>query len=389
MSGFHANRRPPPATGVCCNAGTAADRGADALPMSDNPATLHLPPARIEQPSAWRGADIAQRDDWIEALDDDELDELAAASDPWMRADADLATLQRDSFPLPQLAGRLARMLDELLDGRGFVLWRGLPVQRWGRRRCAIVFYGLGAHLGTARSQNAQGHVLGHVRDLGLSSTDPNVRIYQTHDRQTFHTDSADIVGLLCLHSARSGGLSALVSSTTLYNELNSRRPDLAAELFAPLATDRRGEVPPGAKPYFEIPVFSWYAGRLSAIYQRQYIDSAQRFADAPRLSARQREALDLLDQLANDPALHFTMALQPGDMQFVHNHVLLHDRTAFEDWPEPDRRRHLLRLWLAPPNARPLPAVYAQRYGSVTAGERGGVASADGRLRAPVEWRG
>ena len=127
--------------------------------------------------------------------------------------------------------------------------------------------------------------MLGHVRDLGLRSDDPNVRIYQTHERQTFHTDSADIVGLLCLQTAKSGGLSALVSSITLYNELRARRPDLARRLFAPFATDRRGEVPPGERPYFTIPVFNWYAGALSAIYQRQYIDSAQRFADAPRLT--------------------------------------------------------------------------------------------------------
>ncbi len=171
-----------------------------------------------------------------------------------------------------------------------------------------MAFYGLGAHLGRALSQNAQGHLLGHVRDQGLSSVDPNVRIYQTRERQTFHTDSADVVGLLCLQPARRGGASALVSSTTLYNEMRARRPELAACLFEPLATDRRGEVPPGAKPYFEIPVFNWFAGRLSAIYQRQYIDSAQRFADAPRLTARQLAALDLLDALANDPALHFTM---------------------------------------------------------------------------------
>ncbi len=343
-------------------------------------------PERIDTPSAWRGADMVRRSDWIEPLSAAELGELAAASDSWIDVAADLTLLTREQFALPLLAPRLARLRTELVDGRGFALLRGLPVVRWGRRRAAVAFYGLGAHLGRALSQNAQGHVLGHVRDLGLASNDPNVRIYQTHERQTFHTDSADLVGLLCLHPACSGGLSALVSSNTLYNEMRALRPDLAACLFEPLATDRRGEVPAGAKPYFEIPLFNWFAGQLSAIYQRQYIDSAQRFADAPRLSAAQVQALDLLDRLANDPELHFTMALEPGDMQFVHNHALLHDRTAFSDWPEPQRRRHLLRLWLAPNDVRPLPAVYAQRYGSVTPGDRGGVPSADGRLRAPLD---
>jgi hypothetical protein len=346
-------------------------------------------PARIDDPSAWYGPAMAARSDWIESLSAAELDELAVASTPWLSERADWSALSRGRFVLPTLAPRLARVQRELLEGRGFVLWRGLPLASWGRRQCAVAFYGLGAHLGRALSQNAQGHLLGHVRDLGLSSLDPSVRIYQTRERQTFHSDSADVVGLLCLQGARRGGASALVSSTTLYNELRARRPELAACLFEPLATDRRGEVPPGAKPYFEIPVFNWFAGRLSAIYQRQYINSAQRFADAPRLNVQQCEALDLLDALADDPALHFTMELQPGDMQFVHNHTLLHDRTAFDDWPEPQRRRHLLRLWLAPAVARPLPPVFAHRYGNVVPGYRGGVPSADGRLSAGLEFDG
>jgi phosphate starvation-inducible PhoH-like protein len=262
-----------------------------------------LPP-RIDAPSAWHGPEAASSGDWIEPLDDADLDELSRASEPWLAPAADLAQLTRDAFPLPTLAPRLAKLSHDLLEGRGFALWRGLPVERWGRRRCAVAFFGLGTHLGHPLSQNAKGHVLGHVRDMGLASSDPNVRIYQTRERQTFHTDSADFVALLCLQEAREGGLSALVSSATLYNEMRARRPDLAAALFEPLATDRRGEVPPGAKPYFEIPVFNWHAGRLSAIYQRQYIDSAQRFADAPRLSPTQVEALDLLDALTNDPAL-------------------------------------------------------------------------------------
>jgi hypothetical protein len=181
-------------------------------------------------------------------------------------------------------------------------------------------------------------------------------------------------VGLLCIHEAQQGGDSLLVSSTTIYNEMRRRRPDLAALLFEPLATDRRGEVPIGMKPWFDIPVFSWHDGSLSALYQRQYIDSAQRFELAPRLTAAKVEALDLFDSLANDPALNFTMRLAPGDMQFVHNHNLLHDRSGFTDWPDAARRRHLLRLWLAVPGARALPPVYAQRYGSVTVGDRGGI---------------
>jgi hypothetical protein len=222
--------------------------------------------------------------------------------------------------------------------------------------------------------QNADGHLLGHVRDLGLSSQDPNTRIYQTRERQTFHTDSCDVVGLLCLRPARSGGLSSLVSSTTIFNEMRRHRPDLLKVLLEPIETDRRGEVPPGGKPYFSIPVFNWHDGLISAIYQRQYIESARRFAGVAPLTAAQIEALDLLDELANDPDLNLMMALEPGDIQLVHNHTILHDRTAFEDFPEPERKRHLLRLWVAPPEARPLPDVFAERFGSVTPGDRGGV---------------
>jgi Taurine catabolism dioxygenase TauD, TfdA family len=222
--------------------------------------------------------------------------------------------------------------------------------------------------------QNADGHLLGHVRDLGLSSQDPNTRIYQTRERQTFHTDSCDVVGLLCLRPAKSGGLSSLVSSTTIFNEMRRRRPDLLNVLLLPVETDRRGEVPLGSKPYFSIPVFNWHEGLLSAIYQRQYIESARRFPGVAPLSAVQIEALDLLDELANYPNLNLMMALETGDIQLVHNHTILHDRTAFEDFPEPERKRHLLRLWVAPPGARPLPAVFAERFGSVTPGTRGGV---------------
>jgi hypothetical protein len=348
--------------------------------------SFELPPEQTGA-AAWYGPEIVKRTDWQMPLSGAEIAEVEAATQALVARDADIAALKPRDFPLPTLGPKLkSRVDDEVLNGRGFLLLRGLPVERWSMRESATAFVGLGAHLGSARSQNGKGHVLGHVQDLGLDVNDPNVRIYQTHERQTYHTDSCDIVGLLCLKTARSGGLSALVSSTTIFNEMRRRRPDLLKLLFQPIATDRRGEVPEGQKPFFEIPVFNWHQGYLTAIYQRQYIDSAQRFPEAPRHTPELVEALDMFDQLANDPALNTFMEFKPGDVQLVHNHTMLHDRTGFEDWPEPERRRHLLRLWLAADAARPLPDVFAQRYGSVTIGDRGGIIVRGTKLHAPLQ---
>lgn len=265
-----------------------------------------LPP-EIRDASAWYGPAMLRDTSWLGHFSATEIAEVEAATKRLATgADATIARLTPADFPLPTLAPRLRALRDEVLNGRGFALLRGLPVERWSLREAAIAFLGLGCHMGSARSQNAKGHILGHVKDMGLSSDDPNVRIYQTHERQTFHTDSSDIVGLLCLQVARSGGHSALVSSVTIYNEMRKRRPDLLAHLLAPIETDRRGEVPVGEKPYFTIPTYSWFEGHLSAIYQRQYIESARRFADVPPLTPEQVEAYDMFDALSNDPALNF-----------------------------------------------------------------------------------
>jgi hypothetical protein len=345
---------------------------------------MELPPA-IGGPSAWHGADMGSRTEWIEPLSPAELGEIEFASSRLARSELDWQTLHVGDFVLPTLRRRLIDILQDVLEGRGFVLLRGLPVEHWGRRLSAVAFLGLGLNWGSLRSQNRQGHLLGHVKDLGLSSQDPHVRIYQTRERQNYHTDSCDVVGLLCLHPAKTGGLSSLVSSVTLFNEMRRRRPDLARVLFQPIETDRRGEVPAGQKPYFRIPVFNWHAGMLSAVYQRSYIESARRFPEVAPLTPEQIEALDLFDALANDPSLQFQMELQTGDIQLVHNHTLLHDRTSFEDWPEPECKRHLLRIWLAPEKARPLPPVFAERYGSVVPGQRGGVVVPG--TRPTVSW--
>ena len=347
---------------------------------------MSLPDA-ITSPVAWTGRDMmAAPERWTYRLSDADVAEIENAATIFIDSGRPLGQITRDLFPLPEFGVWLESLRETLIHGIGFQLITGLPVETYSGDMRATIFCGIGSHIGRARSQNAAGHLLGHVRDVGADINDPNTRIYQTTSRQSFHTDSCDVVGLLCVREAMSGGDSMLASSMTAYNEILKRRPDLAPHLFLPVATDRRGEVPENEDPFFTIPVYSWHRNFLTCIYQRNYIDSAQRFETAPRLSAQQLEALDLLDNIVNEPDMHLRMRLQPGDMQFVYNHSLLHDRTGFTDWPEAEKRRHLLRLWLAVPEDRPLPAVFAQRYGSVDIGDRGGVITSETVLHAPVD---
>lgn len=349
------------------------------------PAPVGAMPGRpIGGPAAWRGTDIARHPErWEVRLSDAERAEVDAAIERFQASGATMDRIAPTTFALPTLGPRLRRALvGQVLEGIGFALVRGLAIESWSVERAAIAFLGLGSYLGSFRSQNARGHLLGHVRDLGLDIADPGVRYYQTTRGLEFHTDSCDIVGLMCLKTARAGGESRIVSSVTLHDEIARRRPDLLPELFRPFPTDRRGEVPEGCDPWFEIPVFNWHAGRLSTIYAGQYVRSAQaNFPQAPRLTPGQLGALALLDELANDPAIHLAMAFRPGDMQFVHNHQTLHARGDFVDWDEPARKRHLLRLWLSPPEARPLPPAYATRYGGIEPGARGGIVTRHTRL--------
>ena len=366
----------------------------------EKPSTLFAPVAgpgvwygRDLQPDEGRdlrpdeGRDLRPRGDWIRHFSAAELAELDAAVRAFKSSGAALAEMSPANFPLPALGRALASILAEILEGRGFAMLRGFPVDRYTREEQAIAYLGLGAWFGRARSQNARGHLLGHVKDLGLDITDPKVRYYQTSRKLEYHTDSVDVVGLLCLKTAKTGGESFIASSMTLYNEVLARRPELLPALFEPFPTDRRGEVPEGMRPWFDMPIYHRHEGRLSCVYVRQYIESAQQhFPQAKRLRREQVEAMDLMDDLLNDPRIHLSMAFLPGDMQFLHNHQILHSRNDFENWPEPARHRHLLRLWLAPASARPLPEVFASRYGSVVPGERGGIVVRGTTPRVPLE---
>lgn len=344
-------------------------------------------PDAITKPSAWLGADMACNPDaWFYQLTVEDVRDLESAATHFQSLGIDVGEISRETFPLTTFSVHIAGLKQTLLSGVGLEVLRGLPIENYSQAFCATIFCGIGAHIGSTRSQNADGHILGHVRDIGADANDPNSRIYQTCERQTFHTDSADVVGLLCIREAKEGGKSLLVSAETIYNRMKQECPDLLEKLFDPIATDRRGEIPDGAKPYMEIPVLSWYEGNLTVFYQRQYIDSAQRFDGAMCLSPEHVEALDMFDALANDPELCFGMQLQPGDMQFVYNHSQLHDRTGFLDWPDPSQRRHLMRLWLSIEGDRPLPEVFKERYGTIEVGNRGGIITEHTKLHAPID---
>ncbi len=360
------------------------------MPVTATAVNSAAPPIRqpITGPSAWIGADIKKREaEWSYRLSATEVSEIEAAMREVRARGLDLAAITRAHFPLPTLGPVLDRLRGDVVNGRGFVLLRGMPVEDRPIEEAATVYWGVGSYFGSPRSQNHKGHLLGHVYDLGqgLSAENPTIRAYATAEGQRFHIDRADLVALLCLRRAKSGGASAIVSSMTLHNVIAARRPDLLERLYQPFPTDRRGEVPEGKGPWYEAPVFNPYAGNVSVLYSRMHIGSSQRHPDAPRLARVDFEALDLLQELANDPELRLDMNFMPGDVQILHNHTILHARSAYEDWPEVERKRHLLRLWLCPPDARPLPPVFAEVYGEIAVGDRGGIICPGTRLHAPL----
>lgn len=344
-------------------------------------------PEAMTGEAAWYGKDMSDSTEWIHTLTPEDIKEIDAALDAFHAGGLSMADISPDTFPLPRLSEKLGNILNEIINGRGFVLLRGMPVEKYGKADSAIAYLGIGAHLGSFRSQNAKGHLLGHVRDMGADIRNAKVRYYQTNRELEYHTDSCDIVGLLCLQTSKSGGESRIASSVTIYNEMMARRPDLAVQLFHSFPTDRRGEIPEGMQPWFEVPVFNWHEGYFTTIYSGQYIRSAQEnYPQARRLTQPEIDALQMLDDLTNDPDINLQMEFKVGDMQFLHNHQILHSRTDFEDWPELERRRHLLRLWVSPKTARPLPASFAARYGSLEPGNRGGIVVKDTRLNFTLE---
>ena len=351
------------------------------------------PPEKLpaEGSSVWRPSDLGGSNNWTYALSSRERQEILAAANA---ASMDVEAISPSVFPLPTLGPKLQRIQREVIDGRGFALIRGFPLGTAGLKtvaEAARAFWGLGGWLGEAISQNKDGCLLGHVCDVGASADHPHQRGFQSPDGLPYHTDVAgDVIALLCLRPARSGGASSIASAGAIHNALLAESPALVDALSQSVAWDRRGEIPQGARPWYLLPVFSHHRGRLLTSFVRRFLEGAQQFPDAPRASETLLRAIARLTELAADPSFHLEMDFQPGDIQLVNNHAILHNRTAYEDSPDPRARRHLLRLWLAATNGWALPQAHYARYTTRAAnGRPGGITTPQARPHVPLSPAG
>ena len=337
--------------------------------------------ALIKGPADWRGPDLVKSDDWIHDWSAAEIAEIERAFATARERGKTLETLAAEDFPLPTVAQRFVIARDQLENGCGLQLFRGFPNERHTKDELRLIYWGMGKHLGTARSQSRVGDLLGDVKDIGVITESAGGRGYQSNQRLSFHTDSCDVTGLFVLHTAKTGGLSKLASSVAVRNEIARRRPDLLEVLYQPFYWSWNKQEPADAKPYYQQPVFSEWQGYFSCRFIDGQIKNAQAFPEVTRFTPAQIEARAMIDDLANSEEFNFSMMFQPGDLQLVNNHTCFHSRTAFEDWPEPERCRHLLRMWLSMPNSRPLSPMMGTIYQDQRAGAvRGGFPSRTGK---------
>jgi Taurine catabolism dioxygenase TauD, TfdA family len=364
--------------------------GVDMIVENSNDSTAnnriyHRAGEKAYDPSAWKSCDFAQNDEWLYQLSNAEIGELKDAIAQYDYEGVDLMPLTRDEFVLPKFGDTLQKIRQELLYGRGFINFRGLPLEEIGKRGAGIVFWAISQYLGdSVCSQNDRGHLLGHVTDLGETKSNPNERGPYSRERIPFHADACDIVGLLCIQTAKAGGESSIVSSATIHNEILKRRPDLLQVLYEPYTRDRRGEIPAGMDPWYHLAVFHSYEGYFSSNIEPTYIKSASRFSQIADMSAAQCEAIELVQELAIENC--FDMDFLLGDMQFLNNHVTFHSRNGFEDYEDKDQKRHLMRIWIKANDGRPLPADYYARHGAPEDIERpGGIVGPATVFSAPL----
>lgn len=330
----------------------------------------------VQHPGAWDGAELVGRKDWsisIQQSHQQEIEEAVKATE-----NRPLEELEASDFGFDTLGTTLQEIQTSLEEGSGATVLRGLNIDQFNEEQCRRLFWGISRHLGTPVSQSAKGEKLFSVRDEGFAEGDSRARGPNTRKKLSFHTDRCDVIGFFCLQQAKSGGENEVVSSMAIYNKILETRPDLLDELSSPYFYLRHNVDLGNAKPYCEQPIFSFQDGVFASAFLRVLIERAYQTEGLPEMTERQREALDLIEEIAADEAMHVRFRQQPGDMLFLNNWVTYHRRTEFEDDPDPAKRRHILRVWLSPPNNRPLAPWFEANYGATAAGSvRGGMRAA------------
>jgi len=310
---------------------------------------------RIGRPGAWKVADFETPADYMIDLTVAQLQDIERAVQQIRAAGLGLNDLRREHFDVPSLRPVIDEIRYQIGNGRGFVIVRRLPVENYSKNELGIIFWGIGTHLGRGLSQSVLGDRLGHVKDF--SREDPLARAYRNKQELSPHTDSADLVGLACLRSAKSGGVSRLTSALTVHNVMLDECPEALERLYRGYVFHRRGEEKPGELPYtpYRVPVYSNTEGKVSARYVRTYVEAGEAAAGRPMREA-ELAVLDRFEEVMKRPQLMLEFTLHPGEMYFINNYTILHARTAFDDGDtEDDQRRHLLRLWLEVPGMRPV----------------------------------
>lgn len=325
------------------------------------PDSMSSPLLRVGGPAAWRGNSFDWKTECLHVMKAAELEEIDRALEH-LRAlgELDLPEITQTSFPLDATARTLAKVRESLWQGRGFAMLRGLPRDRYSADDMARIYFGLGAYLGRPMVQSYLGEYLGHVMDH--SDLEEAPRGYHAGGHMGMHSDSCDIVGLMCLRTARSGGASRIASAAAVHDELLSSRPDVLETLYKGFfyrRMDRDAQFGTGrVLSKQRVPVFTRAADGSSALacyFLGGYARSAAARGDAT-LSSAELEAILCVERLAESPEFHLDMNFADGDIQFLNNRVVLHGRTDYEDAEAIAQRRHLLRLWLEVPEWPRLP---------------------------------
>ena len=330
----------------------------------------------INAPAAWSRQQVDDDASWIQRLTDSEIAGVDQALVVAKKHGKPLLEMSPADFPLTDVTRRaLNRAVSATQSRWGFCLVKGFPLQRWSEEEARLAYWGMGLHMGVARTQNKMSDILNDVRDVGAEYYKSG-RGYNTRAELDFHIDFGDIVTLLCRRTAKTGGRSLLTSTRAIYDEVQRTHPELLAALHQPFYFSWQGACGLEDGAYYACPIVGFKNGFFAYRSNLKNIIAAQRdFAEVPRLTDLQQQLLDLLEILYRDPRFCYAMELEAGDMQLVNNYNVIHSRTSFEDYDHPDQKRHLLRLWLGLPNCQPLPDEWSVPYKNTQANAvRGGL---------------